>query len=196
DALVVMADGTSKPVHALRRGDLVSVDPHNLHIHAKMLSLVEAPLGVNGGGAMIDVCELAPGFLINPTHPLLMNGTRWIRPHWEFACDTKRHFPSLFSIVLEEGPHHTVNIQGIAVATFVKYPVGVPMIDRPYKLEQYRIVEQSPGFATGHVVIDTLKFLQIKRDWQLANPIAAAEDSHQVSSLPPVSSVHSPHMEL
>jgi len=82
-------------------------------------------------------------------------------------------FPSLFNIGLEEGPHHTVNIEGFAVATWVKYPVGVPMIDRPYKLEMYRIVAQSPGFATGHVLIDTQKMLKLKKDWQLVNPNAA-----------------------
>jgi len=67
-----------------------------------------------------------------------MNGTRWTRPQSELACDIKMTFPSLFNIILEEGPHHTVNIEGFAVATWVKYPVGVPMIDRPYKLEMYR----------------------------------------------------------
>jgi len=84
------------------------------------------------------MCELAPGFFLSHSHPLLMNGTRWTRPQSELACDIKMTFPSLFNIILEEGPHHTVNIEGFAVATWVKYPVGVPMIDRPYKLEMYR----------------------------------------------------------
>ena len=191
-----MADGPPKPVHALRRGDLVSVDPHNQHVHAKVLALVEAPLGANGGGAMVNMCELTPGFFLSHLHPLLMNGTRWIRPQPELACDIQMTFPSLFNIILEEGPHHTVNIEGFAVATWVKYRVGVPMIDRPYKLEMYRVVEQSPGFANGHVVVDTQKMLKLKTVWQLANPNAAGEASLLTSSPPPMSSVHSSHMEL
>jgi hypothetical protein len=192
-----MADGSPKPVHALRTGDLVSVDPHNHHAHAKVLALVEAPLGANGGGAMTHMCELAPGFFLSPRHPLLMNGTRWIRPQSEFACEIKKVLPSLWNIILEEGPHHTVNIEGFAVATWVKYPVGVPMIDRPYKLEMYRIVEESFGFANGHVVINTQKMLKQKTEWQLSNPNAAAsEASFLMPSLLKMSSVPSSHMEL
>lgn len=89
------ADGSPKPVHALRKGDLVSVDPNNNHVHAKVLALVEAPLGVNGGGAETHMCELAIGFFLSPMHPLLMNGTRWIRPQSEFACEIKKTLPSL-----------------------------------------------------------------------------------------------------
>lgn len=194
---MVMADGSSKPVHALRTGDLVSVDPHNHHVHAKVLALVEAPLGANGGGAMTNMCELAPGFFLSRRHPLLMNGTRWIRPQEEFTCEIKKSLPSLWNIILEEGPYHTVNIEGFAVATWVKYPVGVPMIDRPYKLEMYRIVEQSPGFANGHVVIDKQEMLKLKMEWQLIDPnAAAAEASILMPSPPQMSSVHSSHMEL
>jgi len=193
EARVVMADSSLKPVHALHTGDLVSVDPHNLHIHAKVLALVEAPVDTNGGSIMGHMCELAPGFFLSHMHPLHINGTRWIRPQEEFDCVTERTFPSLWNIILEEGPYHTVNIEGFAVATWVKYPVGVPMIDRPYKLEMYRIVEQSPGFATGHVVIDTRKMLKLKTDWQNENPHAVAADA---SFLMPISSVHSSRMEL
>ena len=126
-----------------------------------------------------------------------MNGTRWIRPQSEFACEIKKTLPSLWNIILEEGPHHTVNIAGFAVATWVKHPVGVPMIDRPYKLEMYRIVEQSPGFADGHVVIDKREMLKLKTEWQLINPSAdTADASSLTSSSPQLSSVHSSHMEL
>jgi hypothetical protein len=106
-----------------------------------------------------------------------MNGARWIRPQEEFACEIKKSLPSLWNIILEEGPYHTFNIEGFAVATWVKYPVGVPMIDRPYKLEMFRIVEQSPGFANGHVVIDKQEMLKVKMEWQLINPNAAAAEA-------------------
>lgn len=163
-----MADGSSKAVHALRKGDVVSVDPNNDRLHAKVLSLVESVVE-GDGNRPVRMCEMRPGFLLTPTHPLLVNGTRWIRPEWEFACDTHEYPPTLFNIILEEGPHYSVNIEGFAVATWVKYPVGVPMIDLPYKMQRYRVIEQDPGFAAGHVKVDAHRLIHLKTEWLKAN---------------------------
>jgi hypothetical protein len=180
-----MADGQYKPVIALHKGDLVSVDPLRPHVHAKVLSLVEAPIEDGRGSPM---CELAPGFFLSNLHPIRMNGTTWIRPEWEFHCSTRKYFSSLFNIILEEGVHHTVNIEGFAVATWVKYPVGVPMIDRPYNLEMYRLVEASPDFSAGLVKIDTKELLKLKMAWLEANPMAMAMERFYTTS--PVGSSH------
>lgn len=60
-------------------------------------------------------------------------------------------------------------------------------------------MEQSPGFANGHVVINKQEMLKLKTEWQLIIPSAdAAEASSLTSSSPSpqLSSVHSSHMEL
>lgn len=189
-----MADGSLRNVIDLRKGDLISVDPNDHRIHAKVLSLVETTIEGAGHRRM---CELAPGFFLTPTHPLLVNGTRWIRPEWEFACNTPKLFKSLFNIVLEEGPHHTINIQGFAVASWVKYPVGVPMIDRPYKMDTYRVFEQKPGFAEGHVKIDAKTFSDFKSKWmKTTGSISTPEAPTSVSSSPVTISATPLHMEL
>ena len=173
----MMADGhTTKAVRNLQKGDFVStgLSGPGAHTQAQVVAVIEATLDGKDNRGPMRYCELDKGFYLTPTHPLLVNGTRWIRPEAEYSCHTMRSIPSLFNIVLEEGPYHTVSIQGFAVKTGLKSPVGVPMLDAPYKLEYYKHVAQLPGYEDGYVRLSADVYNQFKAAWAEANPEAAA----------------------
>jgi hypothetical protein len=57
--------------------------------------------------------------------------------------------PSVFSLILDGA--HQVYIQGVAVATLMPEPVGVPLIDQPHKFGWYKEVASHTGFGEGYV---------------------------------------------
>jgi hypothetical protein len=141
-----MADGTSKKVRDLLKGDAVwggpgAVTAPRVRAVVEILEPAEKPEGY---------CEPKPGFLISGDHPIIGSQERWIRPKWEYPAKPVT-LPSVFSLILEDA--HAVYIQGLAVATLVPEPVGVPLIDQPHKLGWYEQISRYPGFEKGYVSV-------------------------------------------
>jgi hypothetical protein len=93
-------------------------------------------------------CEFKPGFILSGNHPSIGSQGRWVRPKWEHPAKPMS-LPSVFALIVDGA--HWVSMYGIAVATLVPEPVGVPLIDQPHKLAWHKEVASHPDFESGYV---------------------------------------------
>jgi hypothetical protein len=98
-----------------------------------------------------QVCELAPGFLITPDHPVKLPGASgWSLPAANCTAEA-RALARVYSLVVAGG--FSFAIQGVTVAAEIESATGVPLLDRQEYYDLYQLIASAPGFEQGHVVL-------------------------------------------
>jgi hypothetical protein len=143
--LVRMADGSSKQVRALRRGDAV-LDP-NTGTASDVLCVVKTHClyGVT------KLVQLPGGLKITPYHPMRLSPSH----PWQFPIDIgvaqDEACEAVYSFVLSRG--HVMAINGFQCITFGHGVTNDPVLSHPYFGSQ-RIIEdlkKMPGWFVGIV---------------------------------------------
>jgi len=135
---VLLADGTSKNVQNVRKGDMVACIENRA---AEVLCILKTYCKDN----QAELVEFEGGLLVTPYHPIRVNGV------WSFPCDINsakiRACPAVYSFVLKEDSGHVMIINGVECVT----------LGHSYDEE----VVRHPYFGTRKVVDD----LKAMRGW-------------------------------
>jgi len=120
DSIVTLSNGSSKPVNAIKKGDLVRCAFGEA---AEVLCVVKT----HCQSRATSLVQLSPGLRLTPWHPVMWNG-KWsfpsdLEPTHTAACD------AVYSLVL--GSSHTVLIGGIACVT-LGHGLEDPVVAHPY----------------------------------------------------------------
>lgn len=144
DSPVLMADGSTKPVRALHRGDPVATPAGGV---AAVQCVEDTVLGAGGDA---DFVHLGRGLRITPWHPVLIDGA------WQFPADIKparrERCHSHFSFLLE-GNAPAMVVVGVAAICLAHGLRGDCVAPHPYLGTDAvaRDLATLPGWGRGHV---------------------------------------------
>lgn len=152
---VAMADGSTKPVGQLRRGDVVRVpvpaataaqqQQQQAEYEQATVRCVVETLCPDGH---TDLVTFAGGLAITPYHPVRVGG-RWHFPG-DLAAPERKPCPSVFSFVLDRG--HVMDIGGVACVT-LGHDFAAPVVSHPYFGSPRVVADLAalPGWQQGKV---------------------------------------------
>ena len=139
--LVLMANGSSKPISQIRRGDVV----HTLHGP----TIVRYAIEFNIKAKSQPMCQIG-NLCITPWHPILENNV-WIRPVDKVGY-TDRLIQTVYNLILEN--NHTINVEQHWCIT-LGHGQTTGILYHPFFASIKKVLgclQQQPGFSDGRPV--------------------------------------------
>ena len=176
NAIVGLADGSTKPCNTIVKGDCVRTSNTDTKSWARVACVVETKIA---GGAT-RMTKLPGGLLATPWHPVRQNGASdWTFPIDVPGAETKRGVPckSVFSFVLENpSSQPSMLINGLECITLGNSETG-PVGSHAY-FSSKRVVKDLMGMAgwnKGHVKFEPNPLVRDTKTDLLVGYRAAAE---------------------
>eukprot|EP01114_Cavostelium_apophysatum_P023812 TRINITY_DN908_c0_g1_i1.p1 TRINITY_DN908_c0_g1~~TRINITY_DN908_c0_g1_i1.p1 ORF type:complete len:832 (+),score=277.31 TRINITY_DN908_c0_g1_i1:122-2497(+) len=134
ECAVQMADGTTKQVQQIMKGDLVSTGNGAAEVLCVLKTICHK--------GKTQIVELSGGLLVTPYHPVRIQGK------WTFPCDlaapSERNCAAIYSFLLKE--HHVMIINGVECVSLAHGIEGDAVVSHPY-FGTNAVVEDLKGMA-------------------------------------------------
>jgi len=146
DCAVQMANGTTKSVREVSKGDKVMTSSRDRS--AEVLCVVKT----HSDQGMSDLVELQGGLLITPYHPVRVEG-KWNFPI-DLAESKQRACDAVYSFLLKD--HHVMQINGVECVT-LGHSFREPVVQHPYFGSQLVVndLKNLKGWQDGLVELRT-----------------------------------------
>lgn len=153
DCAALLADGSTKPVARVAKGDLVATGAGDDGGGGSARVVCVVKTHCRSGRAQLVRLD-GSGLLVTPYHPVCVDGA------WRFPCELgtalERPCDAVYSFVLEAGGH-TMVIDGVRCVSLGHGIVADPVVSHPY-FGTPRVVEdlqQMHGWTAGLVEFET-----------------------------------------